>query len=126
MDQRSAAGSLGESLACEELELRGYAILAIRYRSRFGEIDIVCRRDGVFGFVEVKARKAPARPADRAIALDAISPRKQRKVAAMALDYLAWSGDLDAPCRFIVVAIDGLGTNRQTMTVVEDAWTIDS
>ena len=126
VDQRSAAGSLGEVLACAELATRGYAILATRYRSRFGEIDIVCRRDGVLGFVEVKARKAPARPDDRATALDAISPRKQRRIAAMALDYLAWTGSLDAPCRFIVVAIDGLGTDRQTMTVIEDAWTVDS
>jgi len=124
-NQRPSVGSLGESLACDELMCRGYAILATRYRSRFGELDIVCRRNGVLGFVEVKARKAPARPADRATALDAISPRKQRKVAAMALDYLAWSGQLDKPCRFIVVAIDGLGTNRQTMTVIEDAWTVD-
>ena len=124
--QRPEAGSLGELLASEELARRGYAILATRYRSRFGEIDIVCRRDGVLGFVEVKARRAPARSSDRVKALDAISFRKQRRISAMALDYLAWAGRLDAPCRFIVVAIDGLGTSRQTMTVVEDAWTVDS
>lgn len=122
---RPIAGSLGESLASEELMRRGYAILATRYRSRFGEIDIVCQRDGVLGFVEVKARRSPARPADRSTAIDAVSPRKQRRVAAMALDYLAWTGNLEAPCRFIVVAIDGLGTSRQTMIVIEDAWTVD-
>ena len=124
-DERPAAGSLGEELASAELMTRGYAVLATRYRSRFGEIDIVCCRDGVIGFVEVKARKAPARPDERATALDAISPRKQRRIAAMALDYLAWTDNLDTPCRFIVVAIDGLGTSRQTMTVIEDAWTVD-
>ena len=122
----AVAGCLGESLACEELRRRGYAIFATRYRSRFGEIDIVCGRDGVLGFVEVKARRAPARPTDRATALDAISPRKQRRVAAMALDYLAWTNQLEAPCRFIVVAIDGLGSARQTTTVIEEAWTVDS
>jgi putative endonuclease len=124
-DERPSVGSLGESLACEELRRRGYAILATRYRSRFGELDIVCKRDGVLGFVEVKARKAPARPSDRATALDAISPRKQQRVAAMALDYLAWTNQLEAPCRFIVVAIDGLDSPRQTLSVIEDAWTVD-
>lgn len=123
---RPIAGSLGETLASEELMRRGYAILATRYRSRFGEIDIVCQRDGVLGFVEVKARRSPARPSDRSTAIDAVSPRKQRRVAAMALDYLAWTGNLETPCRFIVVAIDGLGTSRQTMTVIEDAWTVDN
>ena len=43
----------------------------------------------------------------------------------MALDYLAATRQLDAPCRFIVVAIDGFGTRRQTVTVIEDAWESD-
>ena len=119
-DLRQSAGRLGESLACDELSHRGYAILATRYRSRFGEIDIVCSRAGVIGFVEVKARRAGSG------AIDAVSPRKRRKIAAMALDYLAWSGHLESPCRFIVVAIDRLGTQHMTLTVVEDAWEVDT
>ena len=98
---------------------RGYAVLATRYRSRFGEIDIVVERDGVIGFVEVKARRS------RGGALDAVSATKRRRIAAMALDYLAWCRDLDTPCRFIVVGIERLGTEHMTMTVVEDAWDID-
>ena len=118
LDQRQADGKLGESLACDELRRRGYAILATRYRSRFGEIDIVASRDGVIGFVEVKARRSSG-------SIDAVSSRKRRKIAAMALDYLAWTRQLDAPCRFIVIAINRLGTDRMTVTVVEDAWEVD-
>lgn len=44
-------GKLGETLACQELERRGYAILATRYRTRFGEIDIIAEEDGVVVFV---------------------------------------------------------------------------
>ena len=58
--------------------------------------------------------------------MDAVHPRKRRRIAAMALDYLAFTRQLDAPCRFIVVAIDGLGTARQTVTVIEDAWESDN
>ena len=123
-DERHTSGTLGESLACAELELRGYAILATRYRSRFGEIDIVSSRAGVIGFVEVKARRRAA-GSDGTVALDAVHPRKRRKIASMALDYLAAHDQLDAPCQFIVVAIDGLGTARQTVTVIEDAWESD-
>jgi hypothetical protein len=43
----------------------------------------------------------------------------------MALDYLAWTGRLQHRCRFDVVAIDGLGTPQQTMTVIEDAFQPD-
>lgn len=125
VNERQISGNLGESLACDELVRRGYAILATRYRSRFGEIDIVSLREGVIGFVEVKARKRPA-GADGTAAVDAVHPRKQRRIAAMALDYLAEHSQLDAPCRFIVVAIDGLGTAKQTVNVIEDAWESDT
>lgn len=123
-DERQTSGKRGESLACDELCRRGYAILATRYRSRFGEIDIVSSRAGVIGFVEVKARTRPA-GADGTSAIDAVHPRKRRRIAAMALDYLAANNNLDAPCRFIVVAIDGLGTGKQTVRVIEDAWESD-
>jgi Holliday junction resolvase-like predicted endonuclease len=96
----------------------------MRYRSRFGEIDIVSMRDGVIGFVEVKARRRPAGDGGTS-AIDAVHPRKRRRIAAMALDYLAANRQLDTPCRFIVVAIDGLGTKRQTVKVIEDAWESD-
>jgi Holliday junction resolvase-like predicted endonuclease len=81
-------------------------------------------RDGVIGFVEVKARRRPAGDGGTS-AIDAVHPRKRRRIAAMALDYLAANRQLDTPCRFIVVAIDGLGTKRQTVKVIEDAWESD-
>ena len=58
--------------------------------------------------------------------MDAVSSRKRRRVAAMALDYLAWTQRLNHPCRFIVVAIDGIDTDSQTVHVIEDAWTVDT
>lgn len=117
-DFRQSAGTLGEDLACAELRRRGYAISARRYRSRYGEIDIVCEKGGVLVFVEVKAR----RTARRGRAAEAIPFSKRRRIGAMALDYLAWTGRLQHRCRFDVVAIDNLGTSRQTMTVIEDAF----
>src|SRR5687768_18255293 len=46
----------GENIAAGELERRGYEILARRYRTRHGEIDIVASDEGTIVFVEVKAR----------------------------------------------------------------------
>jgi Holliday junction resolvase-like predicted endonuclease len=73
-------------------------------------------------FVEVKARQASAEHDDAA---EAVSPLKRRRVAAMALDYLAWTGQLDSPCRFDVVAIDGIGSPRETVRIVDHAWEMD-
>ena len=109
-------------LACEALADRGYAILATRFRTRFGEIDIVAQDGRTVVFVEVKARRS-ARGGDAA---EAVSRWKQRRIAAMALDYLAWTARLDEPCRFDVVAIDGIGTTGMTLRVITDAFYVDN
>ena len=118
---RQSLGKLGESLACDELRRRGYSILATRHRTRFGEIDIVSMRGGKVAFVEVKARRSMRQGG----AVEAVTPMKRRRIAAMALDYLAYAGRLDSPCTFMVVAIDGVGTPAMALRVIEDAWTID-
>jgi putative endonuclease len=117
-DFRQSAGKRGEDLACAELQRRGYAISARRYRSRYGEIDIVAERHGTIVFVEVKARRSGR----RGMAAESIPIWKRRRIGAMALDYLAWTGRTDARCRFDVVAIDGLGTRDETLRVIEDAF----
>ena len=57
---QTALGESGEEQACRELRRRGYAILARRYRTRHGEIDIVARDGEVLVFVEVKTRSTEA------------------------------------------------------------------
>ena len=101
--QRQTLGKLGEDRAVRELERRGYAILARRYRTRHGEIDIVADDDGTIVFVEVKAREGD----EHGGAAAAVTARKQRRLTAMAVDYLARNRVTDRPCRFDVVAIDG-------------------
>ena len=102
----------------QELRRRGYVILARRYRTRFGEIDIVAQDHASIVFVEVKARQT----ARHGTAAEAVSRWKQRRIAAMALDYLAWTSRLDDPCRFDVVAIDGLGSGNVHIRVIQDAF----
>jgi putative endonuclease len=99
---RQATGRLGEDLACAELRRRGYAILARRYRTRHGELDIVARAAGTVVFVEVKARHGCSFGDPAA----AVTAQKRRRVAAMAADYVARHGLGDVPCRFDVVAVD--------------------
>ena len=104
--RRQQLGESGENLAVEELERRGYAIRARRYRTRSGEIDIVAQDGDTLVFVEVKARATP----EFGTAAEAVTRRKQLKVVAMATDYLARAQCLDRPCRFDVVAIDDCET----------------
>jgi putative endonuclease len=115
-------GKLGEDIATTQLWHQGYAILARRYRTRFGEIDIVAQDGGTVVFVEVKARRS-----DRfGSAAQSVTPWKQRRIAAMALDYLACVGRLEDPCRFDVVAIDGIGSGDVSIRHIKEAFLAES
>jgi putative endonuclease len=98
---RQTLGKHGEDLACRELERRGYAILARRYRRRVGEIDIVARDGATIVFVEVKAREDHAFGAGS----DAVTAWKRRRMLHVALDYLMAHRLTNCPCRFDVVSI---------------------
>ena len=115
--ERQALGKAGEDRAVEELERRGYAILARRYRTRHGEIDIVARDGETTVFVEVKARLT----AEFGTAAAAVTAVKQRRLVRMAVDYLARHRLAGRPCRFDVVAIDG-GGDGASVTVYRSAF----
>ena len=102
MDTRQALGLSGESLACADLQRRGYAILERRYRTKFGEIDIIAKDGATIVFVEVKARLT----AEFGGAAAAVTGWKQRRIAQMAVHYLSRRRLQECPCRFDVVAID--------------------
>ena len=104
-DARQSLGKIGEDLACAELERLGYAILDRRYRTRFGEIDIVASIDGVTVFIEVKARAGEQFGGGA----EAVTRLKQRRIAQMAVDYLARHRLHDRPCRFDVVVVELAG-----------------
>jgi putative endonuclease len=102
IDRRQTLGKDGEDLACRELRRRGYAILERRYRTRWGEIDIVARQGDTTVFVEVKARDG----GEFGGAAAAVTPWKQRRLVAMAVDYMARRRLIDRPCRFDVVTVE--------------------
>jgi putative endonuclease len=114
---RQILGIRGEDLAVDELERLGYAVLARRYRTRHGEIDIVARDGETIVFVEVKVKER----AEFGSAAEAVTLRKQRRVISMAVDYLARNRLTSRPCRFDVVAIDG-ADEEATLTYYRGAF----
>ena len=76
-------GLSAESRAAILLIAKGFRILARRWRSPVGEIDIVARRRGLLVFVEVKARE---RSDDAAWS---ISERQRTRIAAASQAWLA-------------------------------------
>lgn len=51
----SYIGRKGEDIAALFLERNGHTIVSKNYRMKFGEIDVVSRKDGTLYFIEVKS-----------------------------------------------------------------------
>lgn len=78
-----ARGLVAETVAAWWLRLKGYRILASRYRTPLGEVDLVARRGRTLVFVEVKAR------ATLEAGLEAIAADGYRRIEAAADLYVA-------------------------------------
>jgi putative endonuclease len=87
-DPRRKLGALGERLAREHLEARGFEILEANFRTRLGELDVVARNERFLVFCEVKTRIR--RGERRALGpFASIGSRKRRRVRMMAREWLA-------------------------------------
>lgn len=53
--EKRRLGDIGENIACDFLKNRGFEIIEKNYLRKWGEIDIVARKDGMIRFVEVKS-----------------------------------------------------------------------
>ena len=101
-------GDRGEDIVDAWLSGKGYAVLARKYRSPYGEIDVIAQDGETVVFVEVKYRKT-LRFGTPAESVDA---RKQGRIRRTALCYIA-EKQLDESCfRFDVVEIYGNDSMR--------------
>lgn len=116
-DHRSHTGTFGESIALEALKKDGYKILEQNHRSRLGEIDIIALEGGTLAFVEVKARRTDQFGDPK----HAVTPKKQRKISMVALEYLKKTGQTDKKARFDVVAVR-LSHGQPDVEIIKNAF----
>lgn len=100
MEKNNFTGQWGEMVAAQYLRKQRYEIVACNYRSRFGEIDLICQKKGFLVFVEVKTRKSD----EFAQAREFVDLRKQQRLIATARIYLAQNETTLQP-RFDVIEV---------------------
>lgn len=100
MKMRSNLGEKGESIAIEYLENNGYKIINRNYYSRFGEIDIIAKKENYIIFAEVKTRKINT----NFNAFEAVDAIKQKRIIKTAMIYLK-EKSLSLQPRFDVIAV---------------------
>jgi putative endonuclease len=106
-------GLWAETLCLWVLRLKGYRILARRYRSPAGEIDLIVKRGAVVAAIEVKAR------ADRDRAGESVLWRQRARIVRALENFLAIHPRLrDSNLRFDVMLVAPGSWPRH----IRDAW----
>jgi putative endonuclease len=94
-------GRAGELAALMYLRCKGYRLLAQRFKTPMGEIDLVMRRKDVTAFIEVKARNS------RDAGVEAVTPYQSKRIAAAARVWMARDKIANANfCRFDIVVVN--------------------
>ena len=113
-------GLAGEAAAAVLLTDKGYRVVARNYRTRGGEIDLICLDGETVVFVEVKTRG----PGNLARPEQAVTPAKRGRLLRAASVFLSERDWWTRPCRFDVVAVlvrDG----RCTATHLPNAFGVE-
>ena len=101
----------------EHLRRLGYKIVERNVFTHLGEIDVVALEGETLCFVEIKARAST----EYGRAVEAVGPRKRRRLARAAALFLAKNRSKRA-CRFDVVALDRRDDGAWEITLVRDAF----
>ena len=120
MGKSNLLGAWGEVLAAEYLRKKRYEIVAMGFRCRFGEIDIIARNRSFLVFAEVKLRKSES----FASAREYVDIKKQNRLRMTASMYLS-QYPTDLQPRFDVIEIyapEGEKTSHPVIHHFEDAF----
>ena len=117
---RQHLGAWGEEIAAAYLKNLGYQIIASNYRTRYGELDLICRDGGVWCFIEVKTRKNRR----FGYGYQAVTLKKQRHMMLAAQIYLSQARLMEVPVRFDIVSIDFKTAADYQISLINNAFTV--
>ena len=100
--KRRDVGILGEKLARDFLEKRGYHIRENNYRCPEGEVDIVAKHEDSLVFIEVRTKKSLEFGSPE----ESITLTKKERLRAIASHYQQTHNNLPASWRIDVVAVE--------------------
>jgi putative endonuclease len=118
LPDRTVFGRDCEDLAARFLEEAGLRVLARNWRAGRNEVDLVALEGETLVFVEVKGRRGDSHGSPG----DAVHPRKQARILAAALAYLAAHPGGRRAVRFDAVLVRRDGGGRWEVEHLRDAF----
>jgi len=117
--KKQQTGRLGEDLACRALKKKGYHIIERNYRCRYGEIDVVAKKDDYLVFIEVRSRTVNS----FGTAAESVTAVKRQHLVATAMDYLGSHDNLPEDWRvdFVGINLDASDSHLHGMEIIENA-----
>ena len=120
-------GNSGEALVCIHLVRLGCTILAEKYRSPHGEIDVIASEPSPSGdilvFIEVKSRRGRM----HGTPAEAVDLRKRQKIAATARHYLSEraAGGEEPALRFDIAEVVYDSSGLATVSLLRAAFDVE-
>ncbi|MDD5110169.1 MAG: YraN family protein [Patescibacteria group bacterium] len=112
----SILGSKGERTAEKFLKRKGYRMVARNFRTRAGEVDLICRDGDCLVFVEVKTRTAGG----LGFPEDAVGAGKQQRIGRAMAEYLTRLHSPPPAYRLDVVSIEKFEDGQEKITHFEN------
>ena len=110
-------GKMGEKNACAFLKKNGYKILKRNYRKKYGEVDIIAKKQNLISFFEVKTRDNT----EYGLACEAVTKSKQEKIIKTAQTFIL-ENRLDGDFTFDIIEIYHKNGNIQKIEHIENAF----
>lgn len=112
-------GNYGENLSSEFLKRNGYSILSRNFRNKCGEIDIICKKDDLIIFVEIKSRYSSS----YGHPTEAITYSKQKQIIKLCKFYICINNLINYNFRFDVVEVFlNKNNNHYSINHITDAF----
>lgn len=107
-------GATAETKASSFLQKKGYKIVVKNFSTRFGEIDIIGKKDGVMYLIEVKYKKS----ARFGFPVEAVGKRKLERIKKTGQFYIKQNDLSNLPFKIIVISI----LNDRIKLIKVESW----
>jgi putative endonuclease len=110
-------GAVGEDLACSYLSKKGFLIVSRNFHSRYGELDIVGKKENLLAIVEVKSRTKEYFPISSVVTFS-----KQLKIIKTTKHFLQKNNEMSSSSFVVRFDLIIVSVDKGSISHIENAF----